>query len=204
MMKVRSRIAAALAAIGLLYLNAGSVAMGVEVGGLLVGNTKPFCSVADGGAGNSELAGGFSDRHVGAIDDHAPVVSPVSLLGIPISPAAIPGLVIALAPDAIQSKPIWGLAHISEEVLERVEPALANLNAASAVEPELFRFRVVAALLHPAPRIVGAGIFGPASMPVRALPLSRTFAGEAPARLRIAVAKSVHLDSEFCAAGASA
>lgn len=203
MLRSKSRVLAAMS-LCLLYLNAGSVAMGVEVRGLLVGNAEPFCAVSDGGAGNSELAGGFSDRHVGAIDDHAPVVSPVSLLGIPVSPSAIPGLVIALAPDAIQSKPIWGLAHISEEVLERVEPALANLNAASAVEPELFRFRVVAALLHPAPAIVGAGIFGPAAMPVCALPLGRTLAGQATARLRVAAPEILFINNSFTTAGAAA
>lgn len=156
MLRTRSRIAAALATIGLLYLNAGSVAMGVEVGGLLVGNAKSFRAVSDGRPVNIKSPTCLSDRHINALEDDAAVIASISFLRRPVSPAAIAWLIIPIAPDAVQAQPIRHFAHVGQEVFEPLPP-LTDPHTLSTVPAIVFAALVLTPALHGYPARVSAG-----------------------------------------------
>lgn len=76
--------------------------------------------------------------------------TPIVHLNAPRGPLAISGFVIAVVVDALKRQLRSGLAKVREEVLEAL-PALANLNAATAVVGKVRVIRVLAALPHPHP-----------------------------------------------------
>src|SRR5690606_5073733 len=49
-------------------------------------------------------------------------------------PPAIPGLIVALVVDAVKTGSGRPLTHVGEEALEAVQPAVADRNAATAVQ----------------------------------------------------------------------
>lgn len=204
MLKLKNRLRAAVC-IGLLYLAGGSIrTLRVEIRRLLVGNPQPFGSVAYGSPANSKLSAGLGDRQINASDDHSAIVCTVPLLGFPISPSAIAGFVAPFAADSIQRQAGRGLSHIGEEIVERVQPSVTDRDAAGTVKPKLLGFRIVAALLHAAPAIVGARILRAASMSMRPLIPNRHLAGQATARFGVAASKLVIFDHDLNAARTTA
>lgn len=224
MLSFRSRVRAAFLGLALVGSYAGSVQGGtllsggsfvpprgaraidgIEVGRLLIRNPQSFGSVPDATPGYSEFPARLGNGQIDALDDHAAVkTAPVSLLGVPVRPTTISGFVVPFTSDSIQRQTCGNFAHVGEEILERRHPSLANGNPARPVEAKFLGLWVVAALLHPAPAIVGPRILGAASVPVRAFPLAALFSGQAAARFGVAAPEFVFLNNGFSAAGAAA
>lgn len=206
MMKIRSRIAAALVTIGLLYLNAGSGAMGVEIGGLLVGNAKSFRPAADSGLRDAELTTRLGDSEVDAIDDDAAIIAPIVFLGVPVCPPAVAGIIVPVAIDPIDRHAIRHFSHIGKEILERL-PSFADRNATPAVQGIALRLWVAATPLHGDPASIGA-ISGPISACPTVSSLwqifERAFQAQAPTRPGRSVSQLRFVNSHLITAGTAA
>lgn len=206
MLSLRGRVRAAIV-VGLLYLGAGSIwARCVEICRFLVRNPQPFGPVTDGGLRNSELATCLSDGEIGSLDNHAAIIAPVVLLGVPVGPSAIAGFIISLAMDAIKGQPQGHLAHIGEEVFKPI-PTIANLDASPAIQRKILGFWVGAARLHRHPTRVGpVSRLTATRSPMRALGevLERTFQAKTSARSRRAKPQLGLVNDDFIPAGAAA
>lgn len=71
-------------------------------------------------------------------------------------PDAVARLVVAVVINPLQGHAFRSLTHVSEEVLERVPPSLADGDAPAAVPMISSGIRVEAPLFHGAPDVVGA------------------------------------------------
>lgn len=79
-------------------------------------------------------------------------VSPVPVLLNPCGPAAIAGLVVAVAVDAVERHPIGTLPHVLEEVVE-LGPPITNGDAPRPVSLERWVFGTGTARVHCSPAI---------------------------------------------------
>jgi hypothetical protein len=82
----------------------------------------------------------------------------VSRLNGPCRPYAVPRFVVAVVILTLDGMPRrWPPAHVGEEVLKTISPALAYLNAPATVVIPAFDRRIVATSLHRAPSAVLGG-----------------------------------------------
>src|SRR3954447_25106057 len=85
-------------------------------------------------------------------NDHAPLVAP---LLAPRRPATVSGLIMAVIVNAIAAvQPRRAAPHVSEEILIAGAPALANLDAASAIAVVSVARRVFASLNDARPDLI--------------------------------------------------
>jgi hypothetical protein len=115
-------------------------------------------------------------------------------------PSAILRRVIAVVVDAIQRSACWALAHVQQEVLERVEPSVANADAPASVVSVLWARLQVAANLHARPRTVRFGVAPNSAMPMRRVRCLGAIKGEASAALSLSVLKVLRRNDLFCPA----
>lgn len=117
--------------------------------------------------------------------DVVPLPAVFSLNG-PCGPSAVRGLVIPVVVDAVQCQPFWPTAHVSEKMLKRIAPPIANSNSSSAIVAIVLVCAVVAASIHGSPSDVfgrDAADAGSAMRGVRQSSLPNAFLVEAPATL---------------------
>jgi len=72
-------------------------------------------------------------------------------------PFAIAGFIVAVIVDAVNAKSFRSIAHVIVEVLERIKPPIANLNAPASVSRIILALSGNASLLHSKPDIVDGG-----------------------------------------------
>lgn len=84
------------------------------------------------------------------------VVPPVSILLVTSCPAAISRLVISsfiwITINTVTQR--WSLTHVLKKRFKRISPSIAYLNALQTIPLVIFNKRIVASLLHHAPRTV--------------------------------------------------
>jgi hypothetical protein len=112
-------------------------------------------------------------------------------------PAAISRLISKVVIQPVYGV-LWrrGKTHVSEKILKR-KPALAHLDAPLPIAVIIFVVRIIAALLHPRPRVVGLGM--PLSMGSvirnasigRPLFFAKQISAQTTARVRDAAAQTV-------------
>src|SRR5205807_2227727 len=108
-------------------------------------------------------------------------------------PAAVAGLIVAVYFLAFQSVLCgWPLAHVANEIGERLQPAAAHTNPASAVILEMTTLLICASLLHRLPDIP----FGRSKAAVPKI----AFVGPTPARRLWPIEQVVRSDHKQLAA----
>ena len=102
-------------------------------------------------------------------------------------PTTIAGLIVPVVIDAVDAMFGRGaVAHISQEVLEGVTPALADRNPAATVPRPVFTLRVCAAIDHMSPRSIFRGTpLSSACMTMLQTCLCRPFSLQTAAALRM-------------------
>jgi len=84
------------------------------------------------------------------------IAAHVSVLLVTSSPSAIARFVIAIfvwiTINAMQER--WSLTHVLKKRFKRISPSIAHLNALQTIRLVIFNKRIVASLLHHAPRTV--------------------------------------------------
>lgn len=112
-------------------------------------------STGERSLGNSVLRGPVGNAKAFALIRNKPIASGVASLRVAGCPYAVSRLVIAVHIFAFNAMAIAGpWPHVDIEVLERVSPAVADCNSATAVIRVAVIVRVSASLNHAVPRIV--------------------------------------------------
>jgi hypothetical protein len=98
----------------------------------------------------------------------APVVAPIVLLVLPVSPLTVSGFVVPVHVHAFQGKSSWAPAHETEKGRKRLRPQSAHGNAASAIVREPLVALVEASALSAYPGTILPSLTAPFGTPVRA------------------------------------
>ena len=138
-------------------------------------------------------------------DSNHSAIPPIARLLAHCCPAAVSGFVIAVAVFAINGGCFAGaLAHIGKEVLERVPPAVANSDSATAVIVPISLSGNIATSNHIVPNAICVCPLSIPCMTVRSVAFTGNFVTVTAAGSREAIAKRQCSDSLFRSTLASA
>jgi len=109
------------------------------------------------------------------------VVTPISTLRYVINPSAIRRFVITVIVNSVDTKANRAITHVGEELLKRIKPNLANLNASASVVLVTRLIRVCASSLYSFPAMILNSV-RQAMLKTCSTSFSRHFFKQAPAR----------------------
>lgn len=153
----------------------------------------------DDAVGNAAPLSGVCQRHAFPLICDEPIGAFVSGLPRPSRPSTVLGRVVAIVIDAVDCQTRRAWAHVREEVFKPV-PSLADLDAATAVDPKVAVVGVTAPSQHRAPKIVFGQMIIAAGCSVSCLCFSRGLYAKAAATECSAFSQRPADNIPFCAA----
>lgn len=140
--------------------------------------------------GKPEMASPLLDVHYQSVVGDPAIPRAIVVLGYPIGPAAISGLVSTLVVDAVDAQSGGTLAHVGQEGFKGILPRGAHCYPPTAVTVEAAAPRIEAAPLGLLPREVCPRL----ARPVASSPLSSSVSSQASATLSDTLRKTTTRD----------